>query len=446
MDKDSKRGSISFSAVGYMVESMHRLHSQIQDKKPDVERAVLDDDVDSLRSLCSTDEASAVVGALTAIKEDKECILESILNVVSAEVWALEDKREGHGLLHAAVKEGAQKCIRILLAKRFDPNEWNKCGTSSPMHCAAETGQVDIMERLTDEGGGDINLGEMQEGRSVIHAAIRMNQIQVVKWLISRKVNKMAKGKFTETALHAACELNHHQCAELLLQDGILVDALRGAEIRETALHIAAANGYLESVQVLLKYSAGVNAKNARSETPLHLAAKMLAGSVISVLIDHGADVDSQDRDGRPPLHFAINSKLTGGTEALSILIDRGANINIADSNGTTALHLAALNRKLNRVKLLIKSGADLIAKNNANKSALHFVMKYVPNSLRTIEQRMDSGLQMETAENDYDNTIKMNFSCLIPPSTNVNCVSDVGLFTEILQMHNNDPIRYLII
>ena len=75
-------------------------------------------------------------------------------------------------------------------------------------------------------------------------------------------------------------------------------------------------------------------------------------------------------------------------------------------------------------------------------QSALHFVMKYVPNSLKTIEQRMDSGLQMENPESEYDNTVKMNFSCLMPSPSNTNHISEVGLFTEILQMQNNDSTR----
>jgi hypothetical protein len=75
-------------------------------------------------------------------------------------------------------------------------------------------------------------------------------------------------------------------------------------------------------------------------------------------------------------------------------------------------------------------------------QSALHFVMKYVPNSLKTIEQRLDSGLQMENPESEYDSTVKMNFSCLVPSSSNTKHISEVGLFTEILQMHTNDTTR----
>ena len=58
-----------------------------------------------------------------------------------------------------------------------------------------------------------------------------------------------------------------------------------GAEVRETALHVAASNGYLSSSELLLKHSADPNAADARGETPLHRAAAALSAPVMRVLL-----------------------------------------------------------------------------------------------------------------------------------------------------------------
>jgi ankyrin repeat protein len=180
--------------------------------------------------------------------------------------------------------------------------------------------------------------------------------------------------------------------------------------------------------------------------TPLHLASETHSCAVMRLLMEHGADVDSEDCDGRPPLHFAINSKMNGATEAMQLLVDHNADINMADANGNTALHLAAVSKKITRVNLLIRGGADVCMRNRAGKSALHFVMKHVPNSLRTVEERMDSGIRPDSVfESDTEKTtVKLNFNFLLPAKSRHPCVavSEVGLFMEVLRLHNNDPAK----
>ncbi len=50
---------------------------------------------------------------------------------------------------------------------------------------------------------------------------------------------------------------------------------------------------------------------------------------------------------------------------------------------------------------LLIRHNADLSLKNRAGLSALHFVNKKVPQCMRSFQDRLDDGLQLEGAEAD---------------------------------------------
>ena len=114
-------------------------------------------------------------------------------------------------------------------------------------------------------------------------------------------------------------------------------------------------------------------------------------------LVKNGrAGVNEIDNQGRPPLHYIINSRLKGSAECIEFLLgdDCKADINMADTDGYTALHKAAHSRKVKRVNQLIKSDANLCARTNGEdgtskkgKSAINFIMKYSPQSVKAIEQ-----------------------------------------------------------
>jgi ankyrin repeat protein len=317
------------------------------------------------------------------------------------------------------------------------------------MHAAAAGGQLVALKMLKDQGG-DLECGS-SEGKSVLHQAVRSNQVCIVAYLLENRVSgKTGKG-FQETPLHVAAESNHHECARLLLEDNVLVDAMRGETNKETALHIAAANGYRETVSLLLTHDASPDNRNKRKESALHLAAKTHSIPVMQLLMNRGCDVDARDCDGRTPLHFAVNSKEKGGGECILLLSKKQAILDLRDGHGMTALHSAAFGRRYNRVRLLIKEGADLCVKNDLGKSALNFVMKYTPSCIRTIEERLDSGIKIDWTPppdcddaSQYSNIVQMDFNIVIPSAcrSGQSADSDVRLFHELLKINSNDPAR----
>ena len=116
-------------------------------------------------------------------------------------------------------------------------------------------------------------------------AAVKNNQIEVVEYLLDKKVST-APVPFSTTALHLAAERNHFECIRLLLRHNALVDPLKGNRDRETPLHLATHQGFVESASLLLEHGADPNAKNGRGEMPLHLACQVKSPPLISLLLD----------------------------------------------------------------------------------------------------------------------------------------------------------------
>ncbi|OJH30325.1 Phosphocholine transferase AnkX [Wolbachia endosymbiont of Armadillidium vulgare] len=76
--------------------------------------------------------------------------------------------------------------------------------------------------------------------------------------------------------------------------------------------------------------------------------------SVKELLENSFKSVYERDEKGRTVLHYAVEAK------TVRLLVEKGVDVNAADVGGYTALHLAVTEKRLEIVRELIKSGADV--------------------------------------------------------------------------------------
>jgi hypothetical protein len=88
---------------------------------------------------------------------------------------------------------------------------------------------------------------------------------------------------------------------------------------------------------------------------PLHLAANEGHLEIVKLLIDNGADVNGDSIANLTPLHGAA---LAGHTEVAAFLIEKGAQIDIKSINGKTPLELAREEGHTETVSLLEASAS----------------------------------------------------------------------------------------
>jgi len=123
-----------------------------------------------------------------------------------------------------------------------------------------------------------------------------------------------------------------------------------------TALHHAAFNGDLKSVEQLTAAGANVNAVSNQYKTPSHFAALNNHDQVLASLLATGANMEAKDEQQCTPLHLACKKK---SQECLELLLGKGANLMAPDTRDWTPLHYASYNGHPRAVNFLLKWEAD---------------------------------------------------------------------------------------
>jgi ankyrin repeat protein len=105
-----------------------------------------------------------------------------------------------------------------------------------------------------------------------------------------------------------------------------------------TPLMVAAAEGFLEVVQVLVQKGASVRATGHSHITALHEASANGEATVAKYLLSLGAEIDAKTADGVTPLMCAAS---WGNLEVAKLLLENRADPTKTDRSGATASDIA---------------------------------------------------------------------------------------------------------
>ena len=106
-----------------------------------------------------------------------------------------------------------------------------------------------------------------------------------------------------------------------------------------TALWIAAANGHFDVVRLLIEQNAEVDGRTSSNSTPLRAAAFDGHLDIVRCLVENGADVNARTNFNSTPLMITCYK---GHLDVASYLVKHGANINLHDNKGRSCLHHAS--------------------------------------------------------------------------------------------------------
>jgi ankyrin repeat protein len=194
--------------------------------------------------------------------------------------WLISQRSQnGFGCLHAAVHKGSPRIIELLHKCGADLDDSNDAGWT-PLHEAALHGSVEIGEAL-------LRLGAKIDTQATVFdcyqwtplfVAVWANQPEMMRFLL-RPENQLLpranpwrvdNGFLRQSVSHVAVGRSI-EALEILLDHDKRLSLARDSR-GDTPLHRAASMGYAQSIELLLRYGAPVDAQNLLKSTPLHSA------------------------------------------------------------------------------------------------------------------------------------------------------------------------------
>ena len=224
---------------------------------------------------------------------------------------------------------------------------------------------------------------------------------QVLKYINEGLGQYNAVNRGGVTLLCIAAESGDAGTVTGLLEMGALVE--RVDRVNRTPLMYAARSKNPETIQILLDAGADIQARDRLGNTPLSWASGFGTASGVQVLVDAGADANIVDSVlGYSPLIWASGF---GDTGSIPILIDAGADVTVYDiAEGRTPLMHAVRTGKILGVAALIEAGAKVNGVDNEKSTALMIGAQSNNVTLDKIELLIDSGAN-PNARNSEGNT-----------------------------------------
>jgi len=344
----------------------------------------------------------------------------------------------GYTPLHLAAMEGAAPVIDLLAAAGADVGASTATG-ATPLMLSAASGHTAAVQTLLDRGA-DPNAVESSNGETALMFAAADDRADVAALLLKRgaradiasKVTDLTNATSPEEQLQQ--ELREAQTARSAaatggkapagaaaptakaaaampaasasaapgntdkkgvggVTRGYTYDELLGKQGGFSALHFAARQGAMRTVQALVDAGANVNEPSAGDHTtPLVMATINGQFDIAQYLLDHGANPNMDTDAGMTPLFGALNiewapksfypqpraqfQQHTTYLQLMKALLDKGANPNTrlkrkiwytqynfdllrVDETGATPFWRAAYASDIEAMKLLLQYGAD---------------------------------------------------------------------------------------
>ena len=261
-------------------------------------------------------------------------------------------------------------CLRLLINNGADLNATDQLGDCALFYCTTE-GNRELLTELLEHGARMD--GWQSSMNDPLCAAAFGGHIACVKALLVAGSPIVTGKKYGFSALHDAAQNGHVEILEHLLQQGVSADA-EGSPSGGAPLLIAASEGQLACMRVLLAFGAGIDRPDQTGCTALYRAAQQGQLEALELLLAQGANVYGWFSYRNDPLYAAA---FHGQTACVKALLAAGSQIVTGREYGFSALSGAAYNGHAEILQYLLQQGVSANAEGEPSGAAPLSIASY---------------------------------------------------------------------
>ncbi|TNM89465.1 hypothetical protein fugu_003699 [Takifugu bimaculatus] len=243
------------------------------------------------------------------------------------------------------------------------------------MHCAALNNHTDIVEyiindlqmkELDKEDNIEGNDPHFSRETGLSGLAAENGCVDMLEMLLEQyNMDTMKPNLAGDTPLHLAASNGHLDAVHLLLLHFDTRDEANAEG--ETALYQAIDNGHEECALTLLKAGCEPNVFMDKSSV-LHPVSERGDTGFVQLLLEYKADTNARNQDQEAPLHLAVKNN---HIPVIHCLLTAGCDVNAINKRSQTALHVAADLAKIDVVEMLLKAEFDQTIQDKQGKTVL---------------------------------------------------------------------------
>lgn len=155
-------------------------------------------------------------------------------------------------------------------------------------------------------------------------------------------------------------------------------------------------------IEIMQKFISQINEKNHRGYTPLRDAVRLNKIDEVKFLILKGADLTERDKEGNDILLYAIVTEAP--YEMIDNIIKSGADVNTKNNAEQTPIMIALAQKNTDLLKLLIKSGANTQNVSEGLSLLYYAYNKKAPSEI--MEILLANGADVNSTDNEGNNLL----------------------------------------